>query len=71
VHSFSYEDGAYPGAGLFRTQSGCLYGTTTGGGAYGAGNVFKLDRIGNETAVYSFTGGGRRWVSGTIGRLQW
>jgi uncharacterized repeat protein (TIGR03803 family) len=67
LHSFDWEDGGYPGAGLFRGPSGGLYGTTTGGGAYGNGNVFKLDQAGNMTVLYSFTGGADG--SGPSGRL--
>jgi len=50
-------DGAYPLDGVIRDASGNLYGTTNGGGASGAGVVFKVDRSGNETVLYSFTGG--------------
>jgi uncharacterized repeat protein (TIGR03803 family) len=59
-------DGAYPTyAGLVRDVAGSLYGTTYGGGGarcsgtYGAGcgTVFKLDKTGKETVLYSFTGG--------------
>jgi hypothetical protein len=39
-------DGAYPDASLIRGAAGHLYGTTSGGGAYGsaftAGTVFEL-----------------------------
>jgi uncharacterized repeat protein (TIGR03803 family) len=35
-------DGANPGARLIGDPSGNLYGTTTGGGAYGGGTVFEL-----------------------------
>ena len=66
LHSFSFEDGAYRGAGLFRTHSGWLYGTTQDGGPYGYGSVFKLDRAGNMTVLYSFTGRGDG--SGPAGR---
>jgi len=34
-----------------------LYGTTTLGGAVGAGTVFKLSRTETETILHSFTGG--------------
>ena len=34
-----------------------LFGTTGGGGAFGFGTVFKMDTTGNETVLYSFTGG--------------
>ena len=50
-------DGGYPLAGLIRDPAGNLYGTTNGGGAAGAGVVFKVDTSGNETVLYGFTGG--------------
>ncbi|HUD26346.1 MAG TPA: choice-of-anchor tandem repeat GloVer-containing protein [Burkholderiaceae bacterium] len=50
-------DGGFPLSGPIADESGNLYGTTSSGGAYGAGVVFKLDPSGNETAIYSFTGG--------------
>jgi len=51
-------DGAYPTGSLVRDGQGTLYGTTSGGGAYGAGTVFKVDKRGKETVLYSFTGTG-------------
>ena len=42
-------DGANPQAGLIRDQAGNLYGTAS----Y---TVFKVDRAGNETVLYSFAG---------------
>jgi len=50
-------DGGYPLAGLTFDPEGNLYGTTNGGGASGAGVVFKIDTSGHETVLYSFTGG--------------
>ena len=50
-------DGGYPDAGLIQDWAGNFYGTTNGGGVAGAGVVFKLDRKGHETVLYSFTGG--------------
>ena len=58
-------DGAIPEAGLIRDAAGNLYGTTSEGGntsgscaGYGGcGVVFKLDAAGNETVLYTFTGG--------------
>jgi uncharacterized repeat protein (TIGR03803 family) len=53
-------------AGLVRDKEGNLYGTTIQGGiescvfarrVIGCGTVFKLDASGNETVLYSFTGG--------------
>jgi uncharacterized repeat protein (TIGR03803 family) len=62
LHSFTGgfgggNDGAYPIASVTQDSAGNLYGTTSFGGAGGAGVVFKLDTIGNETVLYSFTGG--------------
>lgn len=58
-------DGAEPLGPLVRDASGNLYGTTLYGGATencdgqhgGCGVIFKLDPSGNETVLYSFTGG--------------
>ena len=50
-------DGASPTAGVVRDSAGNLYGTTGAGGAQNAGVVYKLDRAGQETVLYSFTGG--------------
>lgn len=58
LYSFTGEpDGALPLAGLVRDAAGNFYGTTYIGGASGAGTVFKLDTMGAETILYSFTGG--------------
>jgi uncharacterized repeat protein (TIGR03803 family) len=58
LYSFAGEpDGALPLAGLVRDAAGNFYGTTFIGGASGAGTVFKLDTMGAETVLYSFTGG--------------
>ena len=51
-------DGGYPAfAGVILDSAGNLYGTASGGGASGAGVVYKVDPSGNETVLYSFTGG--------------
>jgi len=58
LHTFQYfPNGALPCASLYRDASGDFYGTTSGGGTYNAGVVFKLDQAGHETVLYSFTGG--------------
>jgi uncharacterized repeat protein (TIGR03803 family) len=46
-----------PYAGLIQDSAGNFYGTTSGGGAADYGTVFELDTSGNETLLYSFTGG--------------
>jgi uncharacterized repeat protein (TIGR03803 family) len=50
-------DGGSPYAGVIRDSAGNLYGTTAGGGAAGAGVVYKVDTTGHQTVLYSFTGG--------------
>ena len=49
-------DGAFPTTGLAQDAAGNLYGTTESGGIYNAGTVFKLDRSGHETVLYTFQG---------------
>jgi len=57
LHSFmNVPDGLEPSAGLIMDKDGNLYGTTTSGGSSGGGTVFKVDRYGDETVLYSFTG---------------
>jgi len=46
-------DGLTPESGLTRFN-GALYGTTTAGGAYGQGTVFKISTAGVESVVHSF-----------------
>jgi len=54
-------DGADPTGGLIVDTAGNLYGTAAYGGAAagtaGSGVVFKVDPSGNETVLYTFTGG--------------
>jgi uncharacterized repeat protein (TIGR03803 family) len=50
-------DGVGPSGMLLRDSSGDVYGTTTYGGAVSyAGTVYRLDRGGNESVLYSFAG---------------
>lgn len=49
-------DGANPEAGLVRDSSGNLYGTTTSGGEYSYGTIFKLTSGGTESVLHSFAG---------------
>jgi uncharacterized repeat protein (TIGR03803 family) len=51
-------DGAHPYASLVRDPQGELYGTTIQGGAFSYGTVFKLDKEGNETTLYTFPANG-------------
>ncbi len=50
-------DGEGPNGGVVRDAAGNLYGTTAYGGAFNFGTVFKLDTTGQETVLYTFTGG--------------
>jgi len=57
LHSFAGgSDGATPNGGVVEDSGGAFYGTTTAGGANGAGTVFRLKGE-NETVLYSFAGG--------------
>jgi uncharacterized repeat protein (TIGR03803 family) len=59
LHSFPCNgtgDGSGPAGGVIRDSKGNLYGTTTGGGAFGWGTVYKVSAEGTETVLYSFTG---------------
>ncbi len=57
LHNFSGgTDGATPYGSLAIDKSGNLYGTTTAGGASGAGTVFEISGS-TETVLYSFDGG--------------
>jgi uncharacterized repeat protein (TIGR03803 family) len=61
LHNFHYKHGNSPQADLLRDASGNLYGSTRGGGDVncnrggGCGTVFKLDKTGKKTILYSFT----------------
>lgn len=66
LHVFSGgKDGANPWGSLVLDAAGTLYGTTTAGGAYGGGNVFKLilgsDGKWTERVLHQFTGGTDGW----------
>jgi uncharacterized repeat protein (TIGR03803 family) len=68
LHKFTGPpDGLHPGAGLLRSSSGVLYGTTLSGGAVGScsnqkpegcGVILELSKSGAEKVLYRFTGGG-------------
>jgi uncharacterized repeat protein (TIGR03803 family) len=50
-------DGGSPSSGLIIDAAGNMYGATARGGTYNHGVVYKIDPSGNETTLYSFTGG--------------
>lgn len=61
LHAFEGSDGAYPDGRVVLDGVGNLYGTTTRGGSYDAGIVFKLSPGSggqwNQTILHTFTGG--------------
>lgn len=55
LHSFEFNDGAYPYAGLIQASDGNLYGTTLYGGNQNSdGTVFKITPGGKLTTIYRF-----------------
>jgi uncharacterized repeat protein (TIGR03803 family) len=71
LHSFNGNDGAVPDSGVIFDSAGNLYGTTSLGGASGAGVVFELAPDGHggwdETVLHSFSGqDGEEPVGGLI-----
>jgi len=55
LHSFTGSpDGSAPLAGVILDAAGNLYGTTSAGGMFNYGTVFKLDASGHETILHNF-----------------
>jgi uncharacterized repeat protein (TIGR03803 family) len=57
LFSFNHTNGAYPYAGLVLCDDGNLYGAASSGGAFGNGTLFRMAPSGQQTVLYSFTGG--------------
>jgi uncharacterized repeat protein (TIGR03803 family) len=57
LHTFAGADGAAPMAGLTEDSSGNFYGTAAGGGTAFYGTVYKMDKTGHVTLLYSFNSG--------------
>lgn len=58
LHTFTGPDGSTPLAALAMDSAGNLYGTTSLGGAYGQGTVFRLNPSSMTlTTLHDFTGG--------------
>jgi uncharacterized repeat protein (TIGR03803 family) len=59
LYSFSCGlDGGTPVGGIALDKANNLYGTTSGGGAYSFGTVFKVAPSGKETVLHSFNANG-------------
>jgi uncharacterized repeat protein (TIGR03803 family) len=59
LHAYSFpcgEGGESPEGPLTQVTDGDFYGTTSGGGSYGVGTIFKMDPKGKITLVYHFQG---------------
>lgn len=54
LHAFKGTDGNHPVATLAFDTAGNLYGTTTEGGKYNQGTVFRISASKQETVLYSF-----------------
>jgi|HubBroStandDraft_5_1064220.scaffolds.fasta_scaffold29169_1 uncharacterized repeat protein (TIGR03803 family) len=50
LHSFNYEDGAYPIGGLVQASDGNFFGSTTAGGIWGEGTEYTITPEGVLTA---------------------
>jgi len=60
LHHFAGgSDGAAPWAALVQANDGSLYGTTSVGGAFGLGTVFKMALTGTISILHHFAGGNR------------
>ena len=57
-------DGAAPYGGVILDVKGNIYGTTSAGGAFLSGTVYKLSKTGKETVLYSFQGYNNGGVDG-------
>ena len=59
LHSFEtlLGEGMTPDGSLVAATDGNLYGTTSAGGAYNSGTVFRVTTTGGFATVYSFTNG--------------
>jgi uncharacterized repeat protein (TIGR03803 family) len=53
--AFRFADGAAPTAGLIMDARGALYGTTSGGGTYGKGTVFRLSPPAEDRTAWTLT----------------
>lgn len=55
VHTFTGNEGSYPGS-LIQPGSGDIFGVTAFGGSGGGGTAFRMDGSGNVTVLHEFVG---------------
>ena len=64
LHSFNGGgDGQWPVAELVEGKDGYFYGTTSTGGAYGDGTVFRMGINGALTTLVSFASPTQNWAT--------
>jgi uncharacterized repeat protein (TIGR03803 family) len=67
LHTFTFgADANSPAAGLTFDSAGNLYGTSTLGGAFNYGAVFKVDKSGKEMVVQSFDFNDGWWPTASL-----
>ncbi|AGY57617.1 choice-of-anchor tandem repeat GloVer-containing protein [Gloeobacter kilaueensis] len=66
VKLFGGSDGAFPYTGVVG-NNGSLYGTTSGGGTYRYGTVYRISSTGVFSSLYSFMGGPAGGYGGSDG----
>lgn len=55
VHNFGNDpDGQFPLNGIIRDSAGNVYGTTSSGGKFGWGTIFRISASGQESILFSF-----------------
>ena len=65
MYSFTGDsDGAQPSGELVQGADGSFYGTTTAGGVFGYGTVFRVTANGTFTNLHSFNGADGRPLPG-------
>ena len=71
MHSFDPTlEGSLPTSPLLQTTDGNFYGTTSSGGLFGGGSVFKMTPGGRVTILHSFVGGATDGATSFGGLVQ-